>query len=161
MIDQKSKLGWGNKAVSRWEAGGWQPGPVTQAGNSRCSLIQQPTILLHLSSLISVLLFPFSLFFPSFPVLQHDSAQHRGGHHALLHAAQQQALPGHVRPCLGAAEGLCGARQVIKCQLITFAREMSPNDCEMTMGLCLKECIFRRQLLFVSCEGADLNCLVF
>lgn len=43
---------------------------------------------------------------------QHHQAQRRGRHHSVLHSSQQQALPHHLRARLGAAEGLCRARQV-------------------------------------------------
>lgn len=43
---------------------------------------------------------------------QHNKAQRWGGNHPVLHSSQQQALPGHVRPRSGAAEGLCCTGQV-------------------------------------------------
>lgn len=74
-------------------------------------------ICVDTAGVCAALLFKSHRWIMVWPVLaslghQHNKAQRWGGDHFVLHSSQQQALPGHVRPRPGAAEGLRCTGQV-------------------------------------------------
>lgn len=89
---------------------------------------------------------------------QHHEAQRRGRDHSVLHSSQQQALPHHLRARLGAAEGLCRARQVnAGAGVWLVGKEIEPPthvqlfEKEKKMTLVLKRTLSVIRRIFLSC----------